>query len=1598
MNTEDVPVQSGKYKVLHAFVFLLVMAGAAVAFYKMPLSITKNFKADTPQTYTVTNTNDSGAGSLRTAITNANSNAAGDTITFSVSGTITLSSTLPNLTDAQSVTIDGTTAPDDLAGPDIKIVGSSASDYGVLIFDTGSNNIIKGIGITGASGSTGGCLVVGGTGTMVGGTGARDGNTMDGCARGMSIEYASNVTIYNNTVGATTANSGSGISMIGSSNVTIGGAETNQRNYLVRNGSNGIAFGGSNASNITIKGNYIGTLTGSDDKGNGTGILVDNGSSNVTIGGTTEAERNIISGNDSIGISVWTGVSTIVIQGNYVGLNAAGTAALSNGTGISAVSTATIGGTAAGAGNVISGNTSNGISLSTAQGSTVQGNYIGLNAAGTTAIANAGHGISIESSNHTIGGLTASARNVISGNTLSGININGGFGGASGNTVEMNYIGTNAAGTAAIANGNMGIYVVGGAQSNNIGVASYGNVVSGNTMDGIRIETSTSTGNSVQGNIVGLGADGSTAMGNGANGIQVSANNTQVGTINNNNARNIISSNASYGILFSVASNNTIVNNYIGLASDGTTIRTNTDQAIIVASSSASNTIGGTATGAGNTIAAASTKNCIYVHPDAGNFNNFRANNCSTESSSTPNIGRDGTGNENIANPSVTSATATTSYIEGIAVANGNLDIFMNGTYMASVTADASGVWSKAMSITSGAKVSVSATNATQSTSRTSTPQVTVADDLTPPAQPAVSSPSSDSSVNTQTVTLSGTKEANTSIWIDGVKKVENNAQTTWTVSNVILTEGLNTFSIVAKDFSSNSSTTLTYTITYDPMEVSFSAATQSVAENVGTVTITVQLSSAVTADVVIPYTVSGTATGSGADYNNLADSNLTVATGELTVIKSVSVINDAVDEDSETIILTLGTPNYGAASGTIVHTISINDDDTAGITVSAISGSLTEAGGTATFTVVLTSQPTASVSIPVSSNDTTEGTIAVSTVTFTSDNWDTAQTVTVTGVDDVADDNDVTFSIVTGAVTSGDGKYDGLSASDVTVVTVDDDSSLVTNTGTTSTGGGGGSSNSNTHASNTDTTNTETGDSDEGSESSPTTEETTQNTSSNESGGSTVETTQNTENGGSETASGGGNETVKNQQNTTTTDAEESTTVDEGIDEQKNARTVVDEELGVTVKEGNAPTWWLETYGVTEEEFTETTDTDGDGVNNVDEYNYGTNPQSTDTDNDKVTDAEEVANGTDPLNTDSDGDGLSDYAEIVNGTDPHDADTDGDGYTDGEEAGNYESDPTNPLSTPYDSDNDGYTDRYTGAKGGTIDSDGDGLTDFVEYETHTDPYSADTDGDGMNDGIEVLVYGTNPRVVDGVAEKKVFISNWQNGDISADNQPFVIGVAPAGTQVELIYVQQQFSAVLGTGMSTTEGVFAIMTEQSILDGAYYLFARSRDADSGTIIGESYPIKITIDTSDAGVNAVKLLTLDGQVITDDGMIVVTNPRPLLEVGSQLGIKTTVYWQSFLLASTLFADINPWQTTPTADLEAGLHTVYVQSEDSNDIKGKLQKIEFAVTPFDLLHGSYKDQTPFFVKIFGIFGVLVVLCSEFRKKSCVCSGAESVEEKD
>src|SRR5207248_2388288 len=143
----------------------------------------------------------------------------------------------------------------------------------------------------------------------------------------------------------------------------------------------------------------------------------------------------------------------------------------------------TLGGTAAGARNVISGNaggggTQGGVAIGTGVTNTVvQGNYIGTDITGTRALGNVSGGIELLGAiNTTIGGTTAAARNVISGNTaygvsiLNAVNVFGFTGPSSGNVIQGNYVGTDAAGTAALGNAGVGVSVTGGT-GNVIGAA-----------------------------------------------------------------------------------------------------------------------------------------------------------------------------------------------------------------------------------------------------------------------------------------------------------------------------------------------------------------------------------------------------------------------------------------------------------------------------------------------------------------------------------------------------------------------------------------------------------------------------------------------------------------------------------------------------------------------------------------------------------------------------------------------------------------------------------------------------------------------------------------------------------------------------------------------------------------------------------------------------------------------------------------------------------------------------------------------------------------------------------------------------------------------
>src|SRR4029079_15584663 len=116
------------------------------------------------------------------------------------------------------------------------------------------------------------------------------------------------------------------------------------------------------------------------------------------------------------------------------------------------------------------------------------------------------------------------------------------------------------------------------------------------------------------------------------------------------------------------------------------------------------------------------------------------------------------------------------------------------------------------------------------------------------------------------------------------------------------------------------------------------------------------------------------------------------------------------------------------------------------GITVTSVLGlTTTEAGGAASFTVVLDTPPTANVTIGLSSSNIAEGTVSPASLTFTAANWNTAQTVTLTGVDDFVDDGDIAYTIVTAAATSSDGNYSGLNPANVSVTNNDDDTAGIT-------------------------------------------------------------------------------------------------------------------------------------------------------------------------------------------------------------------------------------------------------------------------------------------------------------------------------------------------------------------------------------------------------------------------------------------------------------------------------------------------------------------------------------------------------------------------
>lgn len=438
--------------------------------------------------YLVTsNADDGSAGTLRDAVAQVNLGNYSE-IDFAGPTNITVTS---GLQVTNPVTIKGAT--------------DGSGDPAVVI--DGGNAVVNGLELDGANSAVSGLVI--------------DNFTGDGL-----LLVGSGISVQGNFIGADATGTAPAANGTG---IEVQGADAVIRSNLISGNSyEGILVSGNNA---TLAANKIGTdLTGTQALPNCTfvqtygdpnlqayGAVVVNQASGVTIGGTTAADRNLISGNAQDGVAFTNCAGTgNVVEGNYIGLDVSGENPLGNDN--NGVDLGTSDGLACAnvrvVGNVISANGNDGIFVDNSNNNTIAGNYVGTDAAGNvTALSgsfpvqgNQVNGIEITDSSdgNVIGGPDAASRNVISGNNAAGIYVDPGSAQAA-TTIIGNYIGTNASGAGDVTmqgNAGDGIDVYSGAAV--IGRAGAGNVISGNQGYGLYV-TDTTT---IQGNRIGIDAGG----------------------------------------------------------------------------------------------------------------------------------------------------------------------------------------------------------------------------------------------------------------------------------------------------------------------------------------------------------------------------------------------------------------------------------------------------------------------------------------------------------------------------------------------------------------------------------------------------------------------------------------------------------------------------------------------------------------------------------------------------------------------------------------------------------------------------------------------------------------------------------------------------------------------------------------------------------------------------------------------------------------------------------------------------------------------------------------------------------------------------------
>ncbi len=552
-------------------------------------------------TFTVKNTDDSGPDSLRQAILDANTNPDLDTINFAIPGAgphiIRPSTSLAKIT--APVFLSGYSQPgasaNTLANGDnavLKIIldGSQAGPDAYGLWLEGGQSEVRGLVVNGFSG--------GGIRLSVGGGSVVAGNFLGTDVTGsMAIPNG-----YGWSAGA-------GVCIFGSDENLIGGTAPADRNVA---SGNPVGVHIQSGSRNRVQGSFIGTdaagISPLPNTGQA-GVLIygSGGAAYPTrdnlIGGSATGAGNLISGNRDSGIYIYS--SGNLVQGNLIGTDVTGIKALGNGAvGIRVdvwITTGgnTIGGTEAGARNVISGNGQYGITFQNIEtGGVIQGNYIGTDVTGTQSIPGQMYGmIIVGGGGHVVGGTTPEAHNVV---LASGVGI---IVYSPNNVIQGNYVGVDATGTRTFSlNGGWGIFrgfqVAGlSAHDNQIGGTEpgAGNVVSG-CDSGIWVEGCNR--NQIQGNIVGADASGTIALGNSL-GIVVQA--TSDGGSENLVEGNVVVASKQVGIALNWVSATRVEGNFVG--TDRTRTLNLGNQVGISLEACTGTKLGGTDDGAANTLA-----------------------------------------------------------------------------------------------------------------------------------------------------------------------------------------------------------------------------------------------------------------------------------------------------------------------------------------------------------------------------------------------------------------------------------------------------------------------------------------------------------------------------------------------------------------------------------------------------------------------------------------------------------------------------------------------------------------------------------------------------------------------------------------------------------------------------------------------------------------------------------------------------------------------------------------------------------------------------------------------------------------------------------